>query len=131
MRERRPACPPGAAIADHLLATAVTVAAFAVAFITDCHLLIANLSLLLLTAVLAFAVRKRMAAAVYTAAPCFIGDNSFFTQPRQTPSIANGDDVLGMGLFLTVALVCSRMATQLSSQVTSLRAAQLRARTLV
>ncbi|HWU75975.1 MAG TPA: ATP-binding protein [Rhodanobacter sp.] len=116
--------------ADYLFATAVTLAAFAIAFAADRYLAVANLSLILLTAVLAVAVRKRMSVAVYTAILCFLGDNFFFTRPRHTLAIDSADDVLAIALFLIVALVCSRMATRLSSQVTSLRVAQVRARTL-
>jgi len=116
---------------DYLFATAVTLVAFAIAFAVDRYFSAANLALILLTAVLAVAVRKRMAVAVYTAVLCFLGDNYFFTPPRHTLAIDSIDDVLAIGLFLIVALVCSRMATRLSSQVVSLRAAQLRARTLL
>ena len=116
---------------DYRFATVVTLVAFAVAFAADRYLSVANLSLILLTAVLAVAVRKRMAVAVYTAVLCFLGDNFFFTRPRYTLAIDSADDVLAISLFLVVALVCSRMATRLSSQVGSLRAAHLRARTLL
>lgn len=120
-----------AAAADYLFATAVTLAAFALTFVADRYLSIANLSLILLTGVLAVAVRKRMAVAVYTAVLCFLGYNFFFTRPRYTLAIANGDDVLAIVLFLIVALVCSRMATRLSDQIASLRTAQQRTRTLL
>lgn len=116
---------------DYLFATVVTLLAFAVAFAVDRYFSPANLSLILLTAVLVVAVRKRMAVAVYTAVLCFLGDNFFFTRPRHTLAIDSVDDVLAIGLFLIVALVCSRMATRLSSQVNSLRVAQVRARTLL
>jgi two-component system sensor histidine kinase KdpD len=131
MRESARPRQRGSTVADYLFATAVTLVAFAVAFVADRYLSIANLSLILLTAVLAVAVRKRMAVAVYTAVLCFLGDNFFFTRPRHTLAVASADDVLAIGLFLIVALVCSRMATRLSSQVASLRSAQLRARTLL
>lgn len=116
---------------DYLFATAVTLVAFAIAFAADHYFSAANLSLILLTAVLAVAVRKPMAVAVYTAVLCFLGDNFFFTRPRHTLAIDSIDDVLAIGLFLVVALVCSRMATRLSSQVASLRTAHVRARTLL
>jgi two-component system sensor histidine kinase KdpD len=116
---------------DYLFATAVTLVAFAIAFAADRYFSAANLSLILLTAVLAVAVRKPMAVAVYTAVLCFLGDNFFFTRPRHTLAIDSVDDVLAIGLFLVVALVCSRMATRLSSQVASLRTAHERARTLL
>ncbi|MEO7050839.1 MAG: ATP-binding protein [Rhodanobacter sp.] len=116
---------------DYLFATAVAGLAFGIAFAADRYFSAANLSLILLTAVLAVAVRKRMAVAVYTAVLCFLGDNYFFTPPRHTLAIDSVDDVLAIGLFLIVALVCSRMATRLSSQVISLRAAQVRARILL
>jgi len=116
---------------DYLFATAVTLLAFAVAVAADRYFSAANLSLILLTAVLAVAIRKPMAVAVYTAVLCFLGDNFFFTPPRHTLAIDSIDDVLAIGLFLIVALVCSRMATRLSSQVVSLQVAQRRARTLL
>ncbi|OOG61071.1 histidine kinase [Rhodanobacter sp. B05] len=116
---------------DYVFATAVTLVAFAIAFAVDRYFPAANLALILLTAVLAVAIRKPMAVAVYTAVLCFLGDNFFFTAPRYTLAIDSIDDVLALGLFLAVALVCSRMATRLSSQVISLRAAQWRARTLL
>src|SRR5574337_430646 len=65
---------------DYLFATAVTLVAFALAFAADRYVSAANLSLILLTAVLAVAVRKPMAVAVYTAVLCFLGDNFFFTR---------------------------------------------------
>src|SRR6185312_7152591 len=131
MHESAPRRPHDAAAADYLFATAVTLAAFALTFVADRYLSIANLSLILLTGVLAVAVRKRMAVAVYTAVLCFLGYNFFFTRPRYTLAIANGDDVLAIVLFLIVALVCSRMATRLSDQIASLRIAQQRTRTLL
>ncbi|HWU77245.1 MAG TPA: ATP-binding protein [Rhodanobacter sp.] len=133
MRDLRPAMSRfiRANAGDYLFATVVTLAALAIAAAADRYLSVANLSLILLTAVLAVAVRKRMAVAVYTAILCFIGDNFFFTRPRHTLAIDSVDDVLAIGLFLVVALVCSRMATRLSSQVASLQAAQWRARTLL
>ena len=67
MHEPAPRHPHGAVAADYLFATTVTLAAFALTFVADRYLSIANLSLILLTGVLAVAVRKRMAVAVYTA----------------------------------------------------------------
>ncbi len=105
--------------------------AFVAAFAAERYLSVANLSLIFLIAVLAVAVRTRMSVAVYTAMLCFLGYNFFFTVPRYTLVIANADDVLAVTLFLVTALVCSRLATRLSSQVASLRDAQVRARTLL
>ena len=105
--------------------------AFVAAFAADRYLSVANLSLIFLIAVLVVAVRTRMAVAVYTAVLCFLGYNFFFAPPRYTLVIANADDVLAVTLFLVTALVCSRLATRLSSQVTSLRDAQVRARALL
>ncbi|GAA0911896.1 sensor histidine kinase KdpD [Rothia nasimurium] len=116
---------------DYVFATLATVAAMALAFVADRFLSVANLSLIFLTAVLAVAVRTRMAVAVYTALLCFVGYNFFFAPPRYTLAIANADDVLAVVLFLAAALVCSRLATRLAGQVTSLRAAQVRGRALV
>jgi len=112
-------------------ATAVIAAAFALAFVADTWLGVANLSLIFLTAVLVVAVRSRMAVAVYAAVLCFLGDNFFFTAPRYTLRISHPDDVLAVGLFLLAALVCSRLATRLAAQVRSLRLAQGQSRALL
>ncbi|MEO6929708.1 MAG: DUF4118 domain-containing protein, partial [Casimicrobiaceae bacterium] len=116
---------------EYMYASVTAAAAFAVAFVADRYLSVANLSQVFLTAVLLVAVRTRMAVAVYTAVLCFLGYNFFFAAPRYTLQIASADDVLAVLLFLVVALVCSRLATQLSSQVESLRAAQIRGRALL
>src|SRR6185437_4180498 len=108
-----------------------TMAAFVLAFVADRYLAVANLSLIFLTAVLMVAVRTRMAVAVYAAVLCFLGDNFFFAAPRYTLQIASADDALAVLLFLVAALVCSRLATRLASQVGSLRAAQTRGRALL
>ncbi|HEY2622912.1 MAG TPA: ATP-binding protein, partial [Dyella sp.] len=100
-------------------------------FIADRYLSVANLSLIFLTAVLVVAVRTRMAVAVYTAILCFLGYNFLFAPPRYTLAIANFDDVLAVCLFLVAALVCSRLATQLASQVESMRGAHAHARALL
>jgi len=81
--------------------------------------------------VLVVAVRTRMTVAVYTAILCFIGYNFFFAPPRYTLEIANFDDVLAVTLFLVAALVCSRLATRLASQVESLRASHAQTRALL
>lgn len=116
---------------EYVHATLATLAAFGLAFVADRYLSVANLALIFLTAVLAVAVRTRMTVAVYTAVLCFLGYNFFFTAPRYTLAIANADDVLAVSFFLVVALVCSRLATRLASQVESLRTAQIRARALL
>ena len=116
---------------EYLFATAATLAAMGLAFLADRVLSVANLSLIFLTAVLAVAVRTRMAVAVYTALLCFVGYNFFFAPPRFTLVIANADDILAVVLFLVAALVCSRLATRLAGQVQSLRAAQSQGRVLV
>lgn len=116
---------------EYAFATAATLLALALAALADRYLSVANLALVFLTAVLAVAVRTRMAVAVYTAVLCFLGYNFFFTPPRHTLMIADADDVLAVSLFLIVALVCSRLATRLASQVESLRAAQVHSRALL
>ncbi|EIL93209.1 sensor histidine kinase [Rhodanobacter spathiphylli] len=116
---------------EYLYATLATLVAFGLAFVADRYLAVANLSLIFLTAVLAVAVRTRMAVAVYAAMLCFLGYNFFFAAPRYTLAIANVDDVLAVTLFLVAALLCSRLATRLASQVESLRAAHAHARALL
>ncbi|HEX7814461.1 ATP-binding protein, partial [Dyella sp.] len=116
---------------EYAFATLATLVAFGLSFIADRYLSVANLSLIFLTAVLVVATRTRMAVAVYTAVLCFLGYNFFFAPPRYTLAIANVDDVLAVTLFLVVALVCSRLATRLASQVESMRAAHAHARALL
>ncbi|MDA3913284.1 DUF4118 domain-containing protein [Oleiagrimonas sp.] len=111
----------------YVFATLVTAVAFGLAFVADRYVAVANLSLIFLTAVLAVAVRARMRVAAYAAVLCFLGYNFFFTPPRYTFTIDSANDVLTVGLFLVVALVCSRLATQLADKVASLRTAQTRA----
>ncbi len=116
---------------EYAYATIATLVAFGLAFIADRYLSVANLALIFLTAVLVVAVRTRMAVAVYTALLCFIGYNFFFAPPRYTLAISNFDDLLAVILFLVAALVCSRLATRLASQVESLRAAHVQTRALL
>ncbi|RCS31437.1 sensor histidine kinase KdpD [Rhodanobacter denitrificans] len=116
---------------EYIYATLTTLIAFGLAFVADRYLSVANLSLIFLTAVLVVAVRTRMSVAVYTAIFCFLGYNYFFAPPRYTLEISSFDDVLGVTLFLVAALVCSRLATRLASQVESLRGAHVQARALL
>ncbi len=116
---------------EYLYATLATLVAFGLAFVADRYLSVANLSLIYLTAVLVVAVRTRMTVAVYTAVLCFLGYNFFFTQPRYTLAISSPDDVIAVTLFLLAALVCSRLATRLASQVESLRGAHVQSRALL
>ncbi len=116
---------------EYGFATLITLTAFGLAFAVERFLSAANLSLFFLTAVLIVAVRTRMTVAVYTAVSCFLGYNFFFTPPRYTFAIANAEDLLAVSLFLIAALICSKLATQLASQVESLRAAQVRSRALL
>jgi two-component system sensor histidine kinase KdpD len=116
---------------EYIYATLATLVAFGLSFIADRYLSVANLALIFLTAVLVVAVRTRMAVAVYTAVLCFLGYNFFFAPPRYTLAISNVDDLLAVTLFLVAALVCSRLATRLASQVESMRAAHAHARALL
>ncbi|MGY3040174.1 two-component system sensor histidine kinase KdpD [Rhodanobacter sp. TND4EL1] len=130
-RRRRRLPVTGRARGEYLYATLATLVAFGLAFIADRYLSVANLSLIFLTAVLMVAARTRMTVAVYTAVLCFLGYNFFFAPPRYTLAIASLDDVLAVALFLLAALVCSRLATRLASQVESLRGAHVQARALL
>ncbi|MEO8671134.1 MAG: sensor histidine kinase KdpD [Tahibacter sp.] len=115
---------------DYVFALAVSAAAFVLATLADRILSVANLSQIFLIAVLVVAVRSRMAVAVFTAVVCFLGYNFFFAPPRYTFTITNGNDALTVILFLTTALICSRLATRLSAQVHLLRAANAHAQVL-
>jgi two-component system sensor histidine kinase KdpD len=121
----------GGSRGEYAYATLATLVAFGLSFMAERYLSVANLSLVFLTAVLVVAVRTRMSVAVYTAVLCFLGDNFFFAPPRYTLAISNVDDVLTVTLFLLAALVCSRLATRLASQVESLRAAHAQTRALL
>lgn len=117
--------------AGYLFASVIALVALGIAYAATRYLAVANLSLILLLAVLIVAVRTRMAVSIYTAIVCFLGYNFFFTQPYYTLAVAHADDLVTVVLFLVVALVCSRLATQLAGRVTSLRLAQARAATLL
>lgn len=117
--------------AGYLYASAVILLGFVLAFLADRYLSVANLGLIFLTVVLVVAVRTRLSVAVYTAVVCFLGYNFFFTEPRNTLAISNASDVLAVVLFLVVALISGKLATQLAQKVASLRAAQARAETLL
>ena len=106
-----------------VFASVMALLALGVAYAATRYLAVANLSLILLLAVLIVAVRTRMAVSIYTAIVCFLGYNFFFTQPYYTLAIAHADDLVTVVLFLVVALVCSRLATQLAGRVESLRLA--------
>ncbi len=114
-----------------MFATTMALLALGVAFAASRYLTLGNLSLILLLAVLIVAARTGMVIAVYTAVLCFLGYNFFFTQPYYTLMIDRADDLVTVLMFLAVALVCSRLATQLSSQVQALRLAQQRATALL
>lgn len=116
---------------DYVQATLAVVVATAISYLVYRYLSVANLSLIFLTAVIAVAVRTRMSVAVYTAALCFLAYNYFFAPPRFTLEIANFDDLLAVVLFFVAALICSRLATRLASQMASLRTAHAHARTLL
>lgn len=116
---------------EYMLATMATLLAFAVAFLAERYLSVANLGMIFLIAVLAVAARTRMTVAVYTALLCFLGYNFLFTQPRFTFEIASADDVLAVVLFMITALISSRLATRLAEQVTGLRIANAHTRALL
>ncbi|MDQ6647311.1 MAG: DUF4118 domain-containing protein [Pseudomonadota bacterium] len=122
---------PLSGFAGYLFATVTALLALGIAFAATRYLAVANLSLILLVAVLIVAARTRMAVGIYTAIVCFLGYNFFFTQPYYTFAIARANDLVTVVLFLVVALICSRLATQLAGQVASLRLAQQRAATLL
>ena len=115
----------------YLYASVVALLGLGAAFAAARYLLLANLSLILLLCVVIVAARTRMSIAVYTATVCFLGYNFFFTRPYYTLVITHVDDLVTVVMFLVVALICSRLATQLASQVESLRLAQQRASALL
>lgn len=117
-------------LAGYVFASVTALLALALASAATRYLAVANLSLILLVAVLIVATRTRMAVSIYTAIVCFLGYNFLFTQPYYTLAVAQANDLITVFLFLVVALVCSRLATQLADRLESLRLAQQRAATL-
>ena len=89
-----------------------------------------DVSTIFLTAVLLVATRSRLGVAFYTAGACFLAYNFFFTEPRFSFSINAERDVIKLTLFFLTALVCSRLAATLRTQVLSLGAANLHASAL-
>lgn len=87
-------------------------------------------SLVYIVAVVAVATRTRMAAAVLTAALCFLAYNFFFIEPRFTFYISAGRGVATVVLFLAAALVAGRLASRLRMQVLALRASNAHATAL-
>ncbi len=118
-------------LAGYVFASVTALLALALASAATRYLAVANLSLILLVAVLIVATRTRMAVSIYTAIVCFLGYNFLFTQPYYTLAVAHANDLVTVVLFLIVALVCSRLATQLAGRLESLRLAHQRAATLL
>ena len=104
-------------------ASAAVVASVAVAALAERLLSLEELSLVFIPAVMAVAVRARMAVAGYAALLCFLAYNFFFIEPRYTFHIAAGQGVVAVAVFLVVALICGRLANRLRNQVLMLRAA--------
>ncbi len=122
---------PNAGIKGELIyASIVAVLTTGLAAIADYFLSLQDLSLIFITGVLFVAVRTRMAVAVYAATLCFLAYNFFFIEPRFTLYISAGRGVVTVAAFLVVALICSRLANRLRSQVLMLRAANTHAATL-
>ncbi|TDR46732.1 two-component system sensor histidine kinase KdpD [Tahibacter aquaticus] len=119
-----------APLRDYGIALLVSLVALGLAHVADRVLSVSNLSQIFTVAVLIVAVRSRMSVAVFSAIVCFFGYNFFFAPPRYTLAIANGSDALTVVLFLATALICSRLATRLSTQVQMLRDANAHAGTL-
>ena len=117
--------------AEYRIAHGVMLVAVVLTWCADRFLSVANLSLILLTAVLVVAARTRMSVAFYTATMAFLGDNFLFTAPRYTLAISNADDAITVCLFFAAAIIGSRLATRLSSQVQALRTAHAHARVML
>jgi two-component system sensor histidine kinase KdpD len=107
-----------------VLATAVGVG---LGMLADRLIGLKDLSMIFIIAVLAVASRARMLASVLTAVLCFLSYDFFFIPPFYTFYIAADQGVYTVLLFLAAALIATRLASKLRSQVLALRAANTHA----
>jgi two-component system sensor histidine kinase KdpD len=115
---------------DAALSVFATLCAIGVSWSTERWLGLDDLSMIFIVAVLMVAARTRMAAAMLTAALCFIAYNFFFIEPRFTFHITARQGVVTVFMFLAAALVAGRLASRLRMQVLALRAANRHANAL-
>lgn len=112
------------------IAVAVAGLAMLVAWLAEAQLGLDDLSLIFITAVVLVASLTGKRIAVFAALLCLLGYNFLFTQPRHTFYVDSPHDLLTLGLFLLVALVCGHLASRLRQQVVALQAANATAAAL-
>ena len=115
---------------DATLVIIAALLAVLVAWLAERWVGLDDLSMVFIVAVVVVAARTRMAAAVATAALCFLAYNFFFIEPRFTLHISARQGVTTVFLFLLAALVAGRLASRLRMQVVALRASNIHATAL-
>lgn len=91
---------------------------------------LANISVAYLMAVLLVAIRAGQTPAILTSLACFFSFNFFFTEPRYTFAITDSQNILTVVFFLLAAVVVSKLAARLRTQVDRLRENARRTETL-
>lgn len=121
---------PRQSLREWAVAVAVAGLAMLVAWLAEAQLGLDDLSLIFITAVVLVASLTGKRVAVFAALLCLLGYNFLFTQPRHTFYVDSPHDLLTLGLFLLVALVCGHLASRLRQQVLALQAANATAAAL-
>lgn len=108
---------------ESLFVVFTSVAGVAIAMLAEQWVGLTDLSMVFIITVLVVASRSSMLASVITALLCFFSYNFFFIEPRYTFQIEANQGVITVTLFLFAALIASRLASRLRSQVVALRSA--------
>lgn len=108
---------PRTRLMHYIIATLSTIVAGLAAFGVYNFLPLPNLSLIFLASTLYVALRSGFWPAVYTIILSFITYNSFFTESPFTESLTQHEHILSVTLFLLVATITSRLASQIRNQV--------------
>lgn len=91
---------------------------------------LANISVAYLMAVLLVAIRAGQTPAILTSLASFFCFNFFFTEPRYTFAITDSQNILTIVFFLLAAVIVSKLAARLRTQVDRLRENARRTETL-
>ncbi|HEX2465624.1 MAG TPA: DUF4118 domain-containing protein, partial [Thermoanaerobaculia bacterium] len=117
-------------LGEYAFAAVATAIAVLISAALDGILPVASLALIFITMVIAVAVRSSIGVALFAAVLSFLSYDFFFTEPRFTFAIHNGEDLLAVLAFLVAAVACSHLAARLRRQVILLRASNTHARAL-
>ncbi len=104
-------------VTEYGIATLVTLVAAIAAFGLHTVLPVSNLSLVFLSAVLYVALRSGLWPSIYTTILSLVFYNFLFMEPQFTFSVMHDEHLLTLVFFLLVAMVTSRLAARVQSQV--------------